>query len=855
MSFALEVHVNPVNDAPSISGPKGKNIVGKEDSKILLSSGGGIVLDDPDECDVDGDFMEVKVTVVEGKLRLPLSSATGLHLLNGEKPSGSLEFSARGGLTDLNRALQDLIYQAQAEWSGVDQVDVWVSDLGDRKGSDSLEYYHNFTITVEAVDDTPKVRSTGNVHYLDEDTSLTINFITVSDPDPGSIISVELNPEYGAINILPTLLEDSLWNQVKVFRLSIPGMKEEKQGALTLQGKVDDINSAFQMMAYIPLTNFGGQVVLSVRVTDRTGLTADDDTYLYVRPINDPPVIELPGRDGGKFTLTTTAGDSGDAILGVIITDVDVADSSDLCSKTIGLNGRNALSLRFTPVSGTIYIVAESAVGVWVVDASTVGPQETLLLRGSVESLQTALDLGLVMYSAPADFTGHDTIRVEVDDGENCGGGGLGSATLTIGVDVAPYDPPLMIMFDNNVPVDSVLFTLEDEPLKFPDVLVTGGSVRERAPVEVAIFVVSGNVMLDPNNRGNIEILEGSKPVDGKVRMRGSPEELTAALTGMSFEPRPHFFGCWDRNGSCMDDTPVRFPEVQGLLALARINIICTPDGEGEYLTSDRLTSGRQSKKLNESWSMTSLRISVGWVNNPPTVDAPHKVVVASNFLKSPVPGVRVTDLDVMEASEGRGRLEVNVSASMGNRLAVDAFIALRNGLRNDGTNEHQVRLRGQPEYINNVLETLTISHSNSTNSTTIHTGTRIDEILINVRDLGFSGSGGEKHATASIVIEAGLAKSEDKFEYDLFSPSVIHTMEDTSVALPDLEASFIDAGDNEELTVILAAKEGYLSLGPHSKGLAVAAAKEDWGPAITLVKTVGGAEHVLPEIQVYSLG
>ncbi|CAN0541003.1 unnamed protein product, partial [Scytosiphon promiscuus] len=91
----------------------------------------------------------------------------------------------------------------------------------------------------------------------------------------------------------------------------------------------------------------------------------------------------------------------------------------------------------------------------------------------------------------------------------------------------------------------------------------------------------------------------------------------------------------------------------------------------------------------------------------------------------------------------------------MGSVLAVDTFVALNNGLRNVGIDEQQIRLRGRPEYINNVLETLTISPRNATNGTEFSSGDHVDEILVAVSDLGFTGDGGERTSTALIAVEA----------------------------------------------------------------------------------------------------
>lgn len=848
-SFTFEVHVTPANDPPIIYGPNGGAFVGKEDSKILLSTGGGIVLDDADELGTDGEFMDVTVTVGMGTLYLPLAFAGGLYILSGEQTAGSPVFSARGVLLDLNRALQRLTYQAPADWSGTDHMEVWVSDLGGREGGEALEALVSFVVTVEAVDDPPQVRVPGTVHYLDEDTSLRVDFVNISDPDPGSTLTVEFQPDYGVIEIAAADLERELLRNVIVSTNSSLGLGGEEQGGLTIRGLAEDIDLAVEALTFTPTANFGGQVDVSVRVVDDTGLTVDSNIYLYVRPINDPPAVNLPEDNGETAILKMTAGGTGDAIMGLTISDVDAADSSNLCANIQGVSGRNALSLNFTSSSGVVSIRAESVVGVWVVEASTAGPGETLFLRGSTGSLQAALDGGHILYSAPAEFVGRDTVVVVVDDGGNCGEGGPGSDTRALEVDVAPYEPPLRVMIDDSAAADYVIFTQEGEPLGLRDMVVTGGSVSERAAVEVVILAISGKVTLQEIDLKNVEIIDGTEATGEWLRVRGSPAALTAALLGVSFEPSPNFFGCWDRNGTCEDDTPVRSPRVQGPLSLARVHFVGTPDGAGGLVTLD----GDGSVRSNPSWSIATVKVSVGWLNDPPTIHVPE-TVTANTMVESPVPGVRVADADVLDAPQGYGRLEVNVSTSMGGTVVVDGTIALKNGLRDDGFGEQQVRLRGLPEYLNNVLETLTFVHGSATSSNVSYVqGDLVDEILVEVSDLGFSGGGGEQRVNASILVYAGVAASsipDDMFALENMLP-LVSTKEGSAVALPGLEIGLRGSSNFEEATVVVAAKEGYLSLGPHGEGVASAAAKEDWGPSVTLIETTGGAKQTLPEVQV----
>lgn len=817
--------------------------VGTEDAKLVLDAGGGIVLADPDSSDTLDSMVEVKLTVGVGNLHLPLTSAGGLYLLGGDQPGGSNEFWARGGLPELNRSLKRIEYRPPADWSGIDRLDVWVGDLGQGGRDAMLEATAEFVVIVSAVDDKPKLSYPSTVHYLDEDASFAIDFVAVSDTDSGSTLTLQLQPDHGTIKLPPAVLERGGPQNVEMSDILSNG----EQQVLSLRGFTEDVGAAAQILTYWPPANFAGQVVVEIDATDESGLMADAVLYFYVRPVNDPPTLNSRGVAGDLPMLEVMAGGNGAAISGLVLNDVDVDGSSDLCTNIRGLQGRNVLSVNLTSYAGVISIHEREAAGVRVVGASTTGPGESLFIQGSLRLLQAALDGGHIVYNPPVDFSGIDSVGVAVSDGGNCGAGGVGSTEGILEVNVAPHNPPLVVGFSGFTPDSSDLLIQEGQSLVLPDIFIKGGSVHELAAVEVVLLAVSGNVTIVESNLGDVELVNGTQKMGQRLHLRGSPMGLTNALSGLIFEARPHFFGYWNRNGSEFDDTPVRSPHEQGGLALARVDIVATPDGGGSHVIFDG-SSGRP----NVEWSLASVKISVGWVNDPPAVETPP-FIVARSFEKSPVPGVRVSDLDVVDAPGGKGRLEVTVSTNAGGKLSVDAMVALKNGLRDDDAGEGRVRLHGQPEYLNNVLATLIFQRVNATEGATIAAGDNVDVILVEVNDLGFSGTGGEQRVSTSIFVEERMATSGivgDKFASEKVLPSV-STTEGLAVALPGLETrlSVID-DDAEIVTVALSAREGYLSLGPSGQRVSVATTREEWGPAVTVIKTTGGAEQTLPEVQ-----
>ncbi|GER52166.1 gamete expressed 2 [Striga asiatica] len=133
--------------------------------------------------------------------------------------------------------------------------------------------------------------------------------ITYSDSSEN--ISVSLSSKSGNILLFPSQMQ--FW-QPRLNELSVnrgPQMPNE----LTLVGFIDAINSALQSIQYLGNANFCGPDIIRVSTMNKNGRN-DLDVPIYVQPINDPPLINIPsfivmddlsdgvlifGERGGKF--------------------------------------------------------------------------------------------------------------------------------------------------------------------------------------------------------------------------------------------------------------------------------------------------------------------------------------------------------------------------------------------------------------------------------------------------------------------------------------------------------------------------------------------------------------------------
>ncbi|CAM9300749.1 unnamed protein product, partial [Choristocarpus tenellus] len=836
----FEVHVSPVNDIPSIMriDSVGGVFEGMEDIDLHLGRGEkGLVIFDPDIEEFDESVMELRLMVMQGAIFIPRAYQGGLQLVEGgEEGEASSVLVVRGGLEALNKGLLRLVYRGRTEWSGEDIIFVHINDLGNVGEGGPLEVSASFEIVIKAKNDPPYLKLLPGAHFVDEDDTLVLDFVLVSDPD--SVIIVGLGAGHGWIESTTNLVDDVMSMGVSVEVVDTPGAEISR---IELRGLAADLQNVLKTLVYRPMADYAGRDTLLVRVEDGENVASEAKAYLFVQPINDPPVLTLPGAKGEPVANATAGRD--EAITGIEIEDIDVSDDSSICLNMRGVEGRNSLTVSITPGIGSMGLYTNEAVGVRVVGAPTAASGEMLTLQASLGTLQAAFLGGHLFYNAPKEFSGLDNAWVNVSDGGNCGSGVVGVATGVLTVNVAQFIPPLAVEIVG-LERDSVLYTLEGEALTLPDPLISGGSLNSRGVVEVTVLAVGGNVSLVHTGPAGVEFVDGTGPTGPRLCLRGQPSKLTSALSGLTFHPRPQFSGLWLFNDTS-GGTPVRSWWDKGALALVDV-IVSSEGGHSHHFSS----------LLSPSDSLTSFRvkISVGWINDPPTIQVPAVIAAAGGLLTTSISGVRIHDHDVNEGDWGKGYLDVHIYALGGGHIAVSNLTAARNGLQDEGGSWGKVRLRGRPKYLNNVLTTLTFSWGNNSEKMN-------DEILVTASDNGFTGAGGVGFTNSTIPVHRFVVDTDNSSmlkeeELDCvgidkkFLPLVV-TEEDTDVPVFGLERVLEDTVDNEEVTVELSAREGFLLLGPEAERLAVSTIHGDWTSQAAIVETVGLVDQVLPEIQV----
>ncbi|WP_375586418.1 MBG domain-containing protein [Cyclobacterium xiamenense] len=145
----LSIPVTAVNDAPELALPTNESTVSDQPLTFSISAGNGIVASDPD---VGTNALLVELSVTNGNL--DLATTTGLSFLQGTgSGDNSMEFS--GSLTDINNALDGLVFTNTSGFVGEALLSIQVNDQGNTGTGGALSVNNNLSIQVNAPNAAP----------------------------------------------------------------------------------------------------------------------------------------------------------------------------------------------------------------------------------------------------------------------------------------------------------------------------------------------------------------------------------------------------------------------------------------------------------------------------------------------------------------------------------------------------------------------------------------------------------------------------------------------------------------------------------------------------------------------------
>jgi len=177
----IKIIVNAVNDAPVITPANGLSETIDEDNSLTFTGAKAITLAD---VDVTGnELLDLNLSVSNGIL--DLSTTTRITFLEGTDASGSMKL--RGTLSDLQNAINNLVYTPNAEYNGSDNLVIKFDDRGNTGAGNVLTDTKTIAITINAVNDAPTIDNASDIEFTYSNganiSSDIVNYVKVSDPD------------------------------------------------------------------------------------------------------------------------------------------------------------------------------------------------------------------------------------------------------------------------------------------------------------------------------------------------------------------------------------------------------------------------------------------------------------------------------------------------------------------------------------------------------------------------------------------------------------------------------------------------------------------------------------------------
>ncbi len=235
------ITVSAVNDAPVHTVPATQTIA--EEASLTFASVNGNLIGIA-ELDDGGSGLEVTLTITNGTATLNVT--TGLAFSTGDGTAdASMVFT--GTLTNINNALDGMVFDPTIDFSGAASVQIVTDDQGNTGSGGALTDDDTISITVSAVNDPPVLASIegSDITYTAGDPATQISAaLQLTDIDDSTIESATVQIT-GNLDSAEDLLEYGSTG-------SITGTYASATGLLTLSGSVrlDDYQTALRAVTF-----------------------------------------------------------------------------------------------------------------------------------------------------------------------------------------------------------------------------------------------------------------------------------------------------------------------------------------------------------------------------------------------------------------------------------------------------------------------------------------------------------------------------------------------------------------------------------------------------------------------------
>lgn len=506
------ITISAVNDAPVITVPGAQTT--NEDTAVVFSSGNSNLISISDVDAVGTNVVKLTLTATNGTVSL--SGVSGLTFTTGDGTDDA-SMVITGTVSNINTALAGMSFTPTLNFNGPGatlQVDV--DDLGNTGTGGALTDSKSVSFPVDAVNDPPVNTVPAGPLSLQQDTSLVVSGVSVSDADAGT------NPVQVTFHVLHGTLAINVNVSGGVVSGEVSGNNTATVVLTASQAKINATLASASGLTYTPGAGYTGTDTLTMTSDDQgnTGgsSTPDVDTVtlnISQSGANLPPINTLPS------TFSATEDVLG-SLTGISVTDPDagVLDVQVIFSVASG-----TLTITTTGIAGgvTTAQVSNNGTSMVTITASMAAINTTLANVNGLKYLSAANGNGSVSLAMITNDLGHSgTIGGAQSD--------VDFATINI---AAANDAPA-----NTVP--GAQTTNEDTALVFSTgngnaLSIADGDAGSSA-VQVTLTATNGTVTLAPGFSG-LSFTGGDGTADATMTFTGTVSAITTALNGLSFIP------------------------------------------------------------------------------------------------------------------------------------------------------------------------------------------------------------------------------------------------------------------------------------------------------------------------------
>jgi hypothetical protein len=485
-SVALTIIALP----PAITAPATGTVSQNGSLSFSTANGNAISLNDQGAV---GSSDSLTLSVSHGTLTL--ATTTGISFTSGS--NGSASFTVTGTLTNLNAALNGLVYQPTALYSGPDSLSVSIlNSVDSESASKSVALAVNAlnppTVTAPA---TATVIMNGTLVF----SAANGDAISVTDVAAGSTPdSLTLTVSHGTLTLASTT------------GLTFTA-GANNSASLTVTGSIANLNAALSGLTYKPGSGYVGADSLLVSITDPgDNDTASKGIAITVNSAN-PPTITGPGAASVSLNGTLVFSSSnGDAIT---VADTGPGSSSDTLTLSVS---HGTLTLATT--TGLTFTTGANG-------------SASFMVTGSVASLNAALS-GMT-YKPTTGYTGSDSLAATIRDSDDNLSAST-SVSLTVTSGGTPPSITANPTFKIAINTTLVFSTANGDAITIND-SSAGSSVEQ-------LTMTTSHGTLKLGSTTGITIINGANN-SVSMTIGGTLAALNAAINGLTFTPTKFFTG------------------------------------------------------------------------------------------------------------------------------------------------------------------------------------------------------------------------------------------------------------------------------------------------------------------------